>query len=657
MCGIAGILGNDSDSLPMIRQMMDAVRHRGPDDAGLLHGEEGITLGHRRLAIVGLEDGRQPISNEDGTIHIVCNGIIYNWRELRAELEKNGHVFATGSDVEVILHLYEDFGVQCLGRLRGMFSFAIWDSVRGKLFCARDHLGQKPFFYHAARGKFVFASEIKSILAAYPELRKLDKRALDQYLALRIIASPLTMFEDICKLPPAHYIEVDRKGRYKIERYWDLQYEPKNTASEPQLLDELDSLMIDSLAHHMVSDVPVGAFLSGGIDSGLLVSMLGKHVTGEGLRTFSMGIPYGKYDEAPAARVVAESIGADHHEFVVTPSLLDLLPDIVWHLDEPSDSLSVCAYLLSRETAKHVKVVIGGDGGDELFGGYDRYYGNLYTGHYAQLPEWLRRNVIGKVLDLLPDGQWYKSPVHRLKWLHANSFRSSRRRYARSLSYFYFDDLMRQALHGPRLRRANGSLAPYDCIDEPYGRIEAESPVDRMLYADIQCRMPDHPVFITDRMGMAFGLEARSPYLDPSLAEFAATLPVDMKVRGLSLRYLQKKLAARYLPEEVLRRPKQGFSVALPYLLRDEYLQLFTCFLTRSRLVEEEYLDGEIVAAILAEHMAGRSDHGSRLWLLLNAEVWYRMHIDGLSREDLYRVIDRSVRAGKLSDAGVPQYA
>jgi asparagine synthase (glutamine-hydrolysing) len=628
--------------------MMDVLRHRGPDDAGR-YQDEHVALGHRRLSIIGLESGRQPIGNEDGSIQIVFNGEIYNWAELRESLEASGHRFATDTDTETIVHLYEEHGVDCLRLLRGMFAFALWDASRRRLFLARDHLGQKPLYFHAENGVFAFASEIKGLLTAFPKLRAVDENALDQYLALRFIAAPLSMFRGVQKLPPAHYLVVDAGSAPRVEKYWDLTFEPKEDKSEPELLDELESLLTETLRYHMVSDVPVGAFLSGGVDSGLLVSMLGKKVTGEGLATFSMGIPYGEYDEAPAAREVASGIGADHHEYALVPSLLNTLPDVVWHLDEPSDPLSICMFLLARETAKVVKVVVGGDGGDEMFAGYDRYYGNLYADYYAHLPRWLRAGIVGPLLGMVPDGRWYKSPTHKLKWLHAGSFESGARRYSRSLSYFYFDDRARPALYGPRMQSDTASLYPYGCLEHPFEQLDAQSPVDRMLYADMHCRMPDHPVMITDRMTMAFGLEARSPYLDHRLAEFAARLPVALKIRGRSLRYLQIKLAERHMPREVLERPKQGFSSALPYLLGDEYRLLFERFLGNSRLVEDEYLDGGEVRRLLGEHSAGQRDHGNRLWLILNSEVWYRMQIDLVSRADLYALIGESAPASKGS--------
>jgi asparagine synthase (glutamine-hydrolysing) len=334
--------------------------------------------------------------------------------------------------------------------------------------------------------------------------------------------------------------------------------------------------------------------LSGGIDSTLVVALLMKHVAAEPLQTFSVGLPFGAFDESPYARMVADRYGTRHFEKVMVPSLVKTLPRLVWHLDEPSDPLSVCTFTIAEMAREHVKVVLGGDGGDELFGGYDRYYGNLYAGAYARLPELMRRNIIGPLLRWLPDGNWYKSLGHQLKWLQTLSFLEGGARYARSLGYFYFDDDLKSRLYGPELRKPASDFDPERPIREAYERAPASHPVDRMLYADHQVRLPDHSVMILDRMTMAHGLEARSPFMDHDLAEFTARLPVRMKVRGRSLRYIQMRLAERYLPEALLKRPKQGFSSALPYMLRNEYRLLFDRFLRDS-------------------HMA-----------------WYRMRIEGL---------------------------
>jgi asparagine synthase (glutamine-hydrolysing) len=644
MCGIAGIVHADPQNRARIVDMLQTMTHRGPDDEGV-HDSAPAALGQRRLSIIDLAGGHQPIANVDETSWVVCNGEIYNYRELRAELLAEGVRFRCDSDTEVILHLYERDGPDCLQRLRGMFAFAIWDARKQRLFCARDRLGQKPFFYHADHDGIAFGSEIKALLAYDPHLRELSRGALDQYLSLRIVTSPDTMFERIRKLPPGHWLTFEPGRGVTIGSYWTLDYEPKWSGSEDELVDELEQRLIEALRLHMVSDVPVGAFMSGGLDSTLVVAMLMKHVCGEPLQTFTMGLPYEQFDEAPAAKLVAQRYGTAHHEEVIVPSLLAHLPDLVWHLDEPSDPLSICTYLVAKFAARHVKVVLGGDGGDELFGGYDRYYGNTYAGAYARVPAAVRKGLLGPLLKLLPDGRWYKSVGHQLKWLHELSFLDGGDRYARSLGYFYFGDGWRERLYGEAMSGTAVAFDPAAAIRAPFDAAAAKHPIDRMLHADSLVRLPDHPVMITDRMTMAHSLEARSPFMDHEIAEFAARLPMSMKVRGRSLRYIQKRLAQRYLPEAVLNRPKQGFASALPYLLRGEYEQLFDVFLRRSALAEAGLLDQNGIDSVLAEHRAGRRDHGNRLWLLVNAEAWYRIYFGGHGREGLRLAVQQADRS------------
>lgn len=638
MCGICGIIGSASDNVPAMRRMLDVLRHRGPDDEGIRQSP-GAILGQRRLSIIDVAGGHQPIPNEDGTVWVVCNGEIYNYRNLRRELSESGHTFSTQSDSEVIVHLYEEHGVDCLKHLRGMFAFAVWDERREQLFIARDHLGQKPLYYSVQNGTLAFASEIKGLLAFDAGLRQLDLEALEQYLTLRVIAPPRSMFKRIRKLPPASYL-LSKKGKQpEIRRYWDLDFEPKLQGQESDLIDELEALLIDTLKHHMVSDVPVGAFLSGGLDSTLIVAMLMSHATQDAIPTFSIGIPHAQYNEAPYARMVAERYGTSHEEQTLIPSLLDTLPDLVWHLDEPSDSLSVCTYLVSEMASRKVKVVLGGDGGDEAFGGYDRYFGNLFTDHYARIPHAVRKHFLAPVLTTLPHGRWYKSFGHRARWLHRLSYLKGSERYARSLSYFYFDGDSRSALLTRPVQESLRDFDPESSIREPYDAAHSHEALDRMIFADLCVRLPDHPVMITDRMTMAHGLEARSPFMDRDLVEFAARIPAKFKLRGRTLRYLQRQLAKRYLPAELLTRPKQGFASALPYLLKGEYRTLFSTFLTSARLVDEGIFEAGFVGKLLGQHLAGSADHGNRLWLLLNSEIWYRMHIDNDSCDDLYGMI------------------
>lgn len=643
MCGISGLAGSVDEiagARPLATAMLDRLAHRGPDGHDLVE-LPGAWLGHRRLSIIDLAGGRQPITNEDETAWIVCNGEIYNYEPLRRDLIAKGHVFRTASDSEVVLHLFEEEGPACLQRLRGMFAFAIYDCRTRQLFCARDHLGQKPLFYCQKGHRFGFASEIKGLVPMLGDDVALNPQALAQYFSLRIIASPLSMFEGIQKLPPAHYLLFDADKGLRIQRWWDLSFEPKHKGDETALLDALEAKTIEAVKLHLVADVEVGAFLSGGLDSTLVAAIAAKHGGLERpLPTFTMGIPYGDYDEAPAARLVSDAYGTEHHEETVVPSLIDNLASLVACLDEPSDSLSVCSWLISEFTSKRVKVVLGGDGGDELFGGYDRYYGNVYAGWYALLPEPLRRHLIGPMLGMMPDGRWYKSKAHQLKWLHDSSFMAGGERYARTLGYFYVREGQRGDLFGPEMERTLHSFDPYAPIADAYSRADAEHPIDRMLYADGQIRLSDHSVMILDRTSMAHGLEARAPFMDHELATFCAGLPTSLKVRSRQLRYIQKLLAERYLPEGVLARKKQGFASALPYLLRDEYDRLFETFLRSSELAKLGYLRQDGIDAMRREHQAGRADHGNRLWLLVNAEAWYRMHIQGTESSDMSAMIE-----------------
>jgi asparagine synthase (glutamine-hydrolysing) len=633
MCGLAGIVSAQRNGNDALDRMLPVIAHRGPDDEGR-YLAEGVALGHRRLSIIDIGSGHQPLHDSSRTLWLVANGEIYNYVGLRKDLEARGHQFLTGSDCEVILHLYREYGEDCLSYLRGMYAFALWDTQKRQLFAARDHLGQKPFFYVDDRNCFAFGSEIKALLAMDPTLRELNLEALDQYLALRLIASPRSMFKRIHKLPPGHALTVRPGEQARVWRYWQLRFQPKLTGTEETLTDELEAEMLAALRLHLVSDVRVGAFLSGGLDSSLIVAMLARHCVGRGFPTFTISIPHPKFDEAPYARQVAELFGTEHHEGRLVLNLAESLPELVWHLDEPSDPLALCTYELAKFARRDVKVVIGGDGGDELFGGYDRYYGYQYAGRYAHVPAFIRRQLIEPAFSLVPEGGWYKSRGHQMRWLHRMSFLQGSRRYSGSLSYFYCDQALRHELLSPDARAALGTFDAESCIGAPFDRLEGDA-LDRMLYADAEVRLPDHPVMITDRMTMAHGLEARSPFMDHKLAEFAARLPCNLKVRGGKLRYLQRRLAARYLPQSLLQRPKQGFASALPYLLQSEYRRLYAGFLPTSQLVADGILRAAPIDALLQSYLTGKADHGNRLWLLLNAEVWYRMQIKGAGAAEL----------------------
>lgn len=643
MCGIAGCIGSP-DAREQLDRMLDAQRHRGPDDRGVLT-DPPAHIGQVRLSIIDLSGGHQPIPNEDETLWIICNGEIYNHEALRSLLHDRGHTFRTRSDTEVILHLYEEYGEKCIEHLRGMFAFAIWDRRRQRLFAARDHLGQKPFYYAVIGDEFFFSSEIKGVLAARPDLRELDVEALDQYLALRFVAAPRSMFKGVRKLPPAHYLVFDVGSGLKVERYWQLAYEPKRQIGLEDAIDETKEQLLEALRLHMVSDVPVGAFLSGGLDSGLVTAMLCRDVLSSPLKTFTLGLKHEEFDESPAARAVSMQSGTDHYSESVSPSMIDLLPDLVWHLDEPSDPLSLCAWLVSDLASRHVKVVVGGDGGDELFGGYDRYYGVQFADHYARIPRMLRNGLLGPLISATSGGSWYKSRMHQLKWLHRLASYDSGERYAAALNYFYFDALTRKGLYGDNMIAGLGGFDGESFIVDSYSKVKAKSDLDRMLATDLEGRLPDHPVMITDRMTMAHGLEARSPFMDHKLAEFCARLPGELKVKGRSLRILQRRIAEQYLPQEVLQRPKQGFASAMPYMLRQEYPALFRAVLSDSMLVRDGYLLSGSISGILDAHLAGKEDHATRLWLLANSEIWYRMGIKGEGRDSMRELLSTNSRA------------
>lgn len=632
MCGICGIHDPAGPSRAQLERLTETLRHRGPDDEGY-YIEGPLGLGHRRLSIIDLDGGRQPISNEDGTVWIVYNGEIYNYRELRRELEEQGHRFRTDTDTETIVHLYEEYGRECVQRLRGMFAFAIWDARRRRLFMARDRLGQKPLFYSHRGDRFVFASEVKGILADPLIPRKLDASALHGYLALRFVPSPLTMFEGINSLPPAHTLSFE-EGRIRTRRYWSPQYRPKWQADEAELTDRLEELLRDAVRSHLVSDVQVGTFLSGGIDSGLMTAFVAEEL-GADFPTFSIGSDADSFNELPVARVVARHFGTEHHEQVVRPNLVSFLPEMVHHLDMPGDPIAACQYYVAKLAGRHVKVAVGGDGGDELFAGYDRFAGFKWIGYYATLPESVRRRLIDPILSRLPDSFAYKSTVSKLRWLQELSFHDDASRYAEATAYFRFNQDRMADLYGPVMARELQKTDPRRPIIEKFEAVDGEEMLDRMLHADVSTRLPEHLLILLDRMTMAQSLEGRSPLLDHHVAEFAARLPTEMKLRRGRLKFIQRRLAERHLPEEMTSLPKQGFMFPIARWLKEDLRFASRDFLLNSRLVEEGLFQQESVSTLLREHRAGRVDHHHRIWMLLNLEFWFRHYLDHESVEDL----------------------
>jgi asparagine synthase (glutamine-hydrolysing) len=650
MCGIAGKVGSVPVSEPEILRMCNAIAHRGPDDWGTFV-EGGLGLGMRRLSIVDLAGGHQPMTNEDGSVVVVFNGELYNFPSLHDEVVARGHRFKTRCDTEALVHLYEEYGEGMVARLRGMFGFAIWDRTRRRLLVARDHFGQKPLFYTEKAGALTFASEIKALLADDPSLAELSPAALDQYLTMRFVQPPETFFARIRALPPAHYM-VWENGRIRTERYWDLSYGPKWNYSEAETLDRIDELLAETVKLHLLSDVPVGAFLSGGLDSTLIASYAARTLGSE-LRTFSMGIPYRDLNELPAAAAVAARYGTQHYAEEVTPSVVEDLPRLVSALDEPADPLSICLLHLARMTARHVKVVLGGDGGDELFGGYDRYAADRWLNRYRAVPEVVRNTVAQQVLRRLPDQFTFKSFTHKLRWVDLMARKTGGERYSESLQFFWFNEAHRAELYAPAFRSQLAGSRPDACLLDLYAAPNAEEPVDRMMYVDSMSRLPGQSLTILDRATMAYSLESRSPFLDPRFAEFMARVPTSLKIKGRRLRYLERRLGERYLPPEVLARKKQGFASPLMYILEGEVRALAPRLLLNSELVRAGYLRAERMQQLVNEHLSRQYDHGNRIWLLLSAEVWYRRYIGRRSEADLeLEISERMAEPAAVAGAG-----
>jgi asparagine synthase (glutamine-hydrolysing) len=625
MCGICGIVDRAPVNREELKEMTDALAHRGPDDEGFyLNGSVG--LGHRRLSIIDLEGGKQPIPNEDKSLWVICNGEIYNYRELKKELVNQGHVFRTASDTEVILHLFEDLREGCLGKLSGMFAFAIWDTKRKELFLARDRLGQKPLYYMNDGRRFLFASEVKSILATKEVKREIDFEAFHHYLSLRFIPAPLTMFKGINKVPAAHcLIYVD--GKLRINRYWDISFVNKLSLKEEEYEENLRERLIQTVNSHLVSDVPVGAFLSGGMDSSTIVALMGGGKRGQ-FKTFSVGVKEQDYNELPFAAQVADRYGTQHIERVVEANLIQLLPRMVWSLDEPSDPIAACMYQAANLASEHVKVVLGGDGGDELFAGFDRYLGMRYIDYYSLLPNFFRKNLVSPVLYSLLDSFTYKSVAQKLRWMNQLSTFNGGERYAEATSFFRFSHQEKRLLYTDELWKRLGKLDSAEVIIKQYEKPNAEDPIDKMLYADYMTRLSEHTLMLTDRMNMAHALEARSPFLDHSLVEYVARFPATLKIRKKELKYILKKVGREYLPENILKRQKQGFMFPIAYWLRNELYDFSKNLLAKSFLIEYGLVKKERIEKLLEDHRSNKIDNHVRIWMLLNLEIWHKIFIE-----------------------------
>ncbi|MGH2722678.1 MAG: asparagine synthase (glutamine-hydrolyzing) [Actinomycetota bacterium] len=628
MCGIYGEvrLAGDAPVGRHGREAMDRIVHRGPDESGTWSDDRAF-LGVRRLSIIDLEGGSQPISNEDGSLHIVYNGELYNFLDLRPELEALGHRFRTRTDTEVVLRAYQEWGPGCLRRFNGMFAFAIWDANRRSLFLARDRIGEKPLYYHRFPDRLVFASEVKAMLAdpAFP--REVNVRGLANYLAFGHAVAPETIYRDTHKLLPGHYL-VAREGSVEITEYWDVGWEAPELdpgASEDEVGARIRELLGDSVARRMVADVPVGAFLSGGVDSSAVVALMVRSAT-EPVQTFSLGFTVGgAYDERADAREVAGALGTEHHELLAEHvDLVETLRTLVYHYDEPfADPAGFPVYLLSRFARERVKVVLTGDGGDELFGGYRRYAADRVAPAYQRLPAPLRDRWIPAALERVPRTRRLKRAARTL------GIADPARRYAAWLEVFSPE--MRDELLRADVVEALEGHDPAEPYRRYYGVLNGAGGdhLNRMMYVDLKTWLADTYMEKTDKATMACSLEARLPLLDHRLAELAFRIPGRSKVKGWSTKRIFKRAVGELVPPSVLRRRKHGFAVPTDPWFRGELRSFAYEVLLDGSARRRGYLDPDVVERLWKDHTGGRHRWDEQLWLLLNLELWHRIYLDG----------------------------
>lgn len=633
MCGIAGIYHCSSNSPVeqfVLKRMVNVMQHRGPDDEGY-YINENIGLGHCRLAIIDLsEAGHQPMSNENGTVWIVYNGETYNHRELRKELEVRGHNYRSNSDSESVLHTYEEYGEDCLFRMRGMYTFAIWDAMQRTLFLATDRLGIKPLYYTQVGDTFLFASELKAILQ-YPMVeREIDFASLDEYLRYCYVPAPRTIFKGIHRLLPAHCLTI-QEGQLNIRRYWGLRFKPDYGRSEAEWIEATRRLLRQCVSEELESDVPLGALLSGGIDSSSIVAFMSQ-VNPRPVQTFTIGFntggrDYGHYDETPYARQVAQRFGTVHHQMIVQPKVLDVLPKIVWHFDEPfANVTAIPTWYLCQVARQHVTVTLAGAGGDEDFGGYPRYLATRILATYFALPPVLRDGLLKRLAQAIPQKADGYSILNRVQRFFLGADANPEATYRNWVSFW--PPGFAVTLYTPHVRCELARQQNPTVMDTLLAEPGDGDLLNRILYADIKTYLSDNLLTYSDRMASAHSLEMRVPFCDHRLVEFAATIPPDLKLKGFSLKYVLKKALEGLLPHEVLYRRKQGFSVPLGYWFQNELLPLAKVSLSPERVKRRGYFNPSMIQTMLGEHVAGKVDHSARLWVLIIFELWHTLYLD-----------------------------
>ncbi|MBI5596315.1 MAG: asparagine synthase (glutamine-hydrolyzing) [Elusimicrobia bacterium] len=635
MCGITGAVFASDGRVDRARlqKANDLLRHRGPDDEGL-YADERAGLAMRRLAIIDVAGGHQPIESRDGSLVIVLNGEIYNYPALRAGLEAEGYPFKTKTDTEVVLALYEKEGAACVRRLRGMFAFAVWDKRRKRLFVARDRVGKKPLLYALRPGGLAFASELRSLMVWDGVDASVNAKAVDLFLSLQYIPSPRTIFNGVQKLPPAHTLTYE-DGRVVIERYWDLPLGESSPFKDPGEAEAaVREKLIDSVRVRLLSEVPLGAFLSGGIDSSIVVAAMAG-LSEKPVKTFSIGFDHEEFSELPYARQVAREYGTEHHEFVVSAEMADVLPKLAWHYGEPyADASALPTYYVSRETRKHVTVALNGDGGDEDFGGYVRYFAMKAARLYDAVPGPLK-TVITAGAELLPEKDAPFSTFWKAKrFLRSGLFTDLAQRHLKMICYFSEED--KQGLYAPGMLAALGERRPGERPDaatylaQAYEKAKGTDFVNRMLYTDMVTYLPECLMAKVDIASMANSLEGRSPFLDHEFMELVYRMPGEWKLKGLKgHKWLLKRAFADKLPKGISKRPKMGFGIPLGPWFRGKLKRYWEETVLSPEALSRGYFNKAALTAMWDQHQSGKRDHGYRLWALLMLELWHRECLPG----------------------------
>ena len=634
MCGITGAIWTEprlAIDQPTLARMTEVLRHRGPDGEGFLRSDlalrqgranlPGVALGHRRLAIIDIPGGRQPMSNEDGSVSVVFNGEIYNFRSLRRRLEGRGHRFQTECDTETLVHLYEDEGPEMVHLLDGMFAFALWDAERGQMLLARDRLGKKPLVYRHEPGRLLFASELKSILQVPGVPRNIDPQALDEYLAYQYVPHPHTIWQGISKLPPGH-LAVYRDDRLEVRRYWQPDLRAEERLPPREYAARLRQQLTAAVEARMQSDVPLGAFLSGGVDSTIIVGLM-RQINAGPLRTFSIGFPVAEYDETRYARLAAERFQTLHEEFRVEPKAVEILPRLVWHFDEPfADSSAVPTWYLAQQTRQHVTVALTGDGGDELFAGYPRYAAVRLAALLDRWPAALRWLAVGRWWQWLPSSSRQKSRLRQWKRFAAGFGYRPARRYLEWISIF--GEARRAWLYRDEHLAALPDADPLEFLTAALFRAQGRDAVTAVSLADLLTYLPCDLMTKVDTASMAFGLECRQPFLDHRVVELAARMPIDLKFRWGRGKRILRETFADLLPRPIRRRKKMGFGVPLDHWLRHEMRDFAQQVLFDPGAKLSAIFRPEAVRRLWDEHLSARADHSARLWSLLVLELWQR---------------------------------